>query len=117
MSGLIDALHERDPDSDGTDPRSLMQPLGDLFDGTEIDEILQLRILTLTDEGSGTRITIVGEGFQAPVQVLFGSGTTGSFDGIEATVLETSPNRLVVLSPTASGFGAPSVVSTVRTRS
>ena len=57
-----------------------------------------------TNDG-GTRITIVGEGFQAPVQVLFGSGTAGSFDGIEATVLETSPNRLVVLSPSATGFG------------
>jgi hypothetical protein len=61
-----------------------------------------------TNDG-GTRITIVGEGFQAPVQVLFGSGSTGSFDGIEATVLETSPNRLVVLSPTASGFGQNNV--------
>lgn len=57
-----------------------------------------------TNDG-GTRITIVGEGFQAPVQVLFGSGSTSSFNGIEATVLETSPNRLVVLSPAASGFG------------
>jgi hypothetical protein len=57
-----------------------------------------------TNDG-GTRITIVGEGFQAPVQVLFGSGGTGSFNGIEATVLETAPNRLVVLSPAATGFG------------
>ncbi len=61
-----------------------------------------------TNDG-GTRITIVGEGFQAPVQVLFGSGAVGSFDGIEATVLETSPNRLVVLSPAASGFGQNNV--------
>ncbi|HEX5718675.1 MAG TPA: IPT/TIG domain-containing protein [Thermoanaerobaculia bacterium] len=57
-----------------------------------------------TNDG-GTRITITGDGFQAPVQVLFGSGGTDSFNGIEATVLETSPSRLVVLSPTASGFG------------
>ena len=61
-----------------------------------------------TNDG-GTRITIVGEGFQAPVQVLFGSGNASSFDGIEATVLETSPNRLVVLSPSASGFGQNNV--------
>lgn len=61
-----------------------------------------------TNDG-GTRITIVGEGFQAPVQVLFGSGTTGSFDGIEATVLETTPTRLVVLSPAAAGFGQNNV--------
>ena len=61
-----------------------------------------------TNDG-GTRITITGEGFQAPVQVLFGSGNTASFDGIEATVLETTPNRLVVLSPAASGFGQNNV--------
>jgi IPT/TIG domain len=61
-----------------------------------------------TNDG-GTRITITGEGFQAPVQVLFGSGGTNSFNGIEATVLETSSNRLVVLSPTASGFGQNNV--------
>lgn len=59
-----------------------------------------------TNDG-GTRITIVGEGFQAPVQVLFGNGAAaGSFDGIEATVLEVTSNRLVVLSPKATGFGA-----------
>lgn len=59
-----------------------------------------------TNDG-GTRVTIVGEGFQAPVQVLFGTGTSaGGFDGIEATVLEVTSNRLVVLSPKATGFGA-----------
>ena len=61
-----------------------------------------------TNDG-GTRITITGEGFQAPVQVLFGTGSTSSFDGIEATVLETTPNRIVVLSPSASGFGQNNV--------
>lgn len=59
-----------------------------------------------TNDG-GTRITIVGEGFQAPVQVLFGTGTSaGSFNGIEATVTEVTSNRIVVLSPKATGFGA-----------
>lgn len=61
-----------------------------------------------TNDG-GTRITILGEGFQSPVQVLFGSGSTGSFDGIEATVLEATSNRIVVLSPAASGFGQNNV--------
>lgn len=75
--------------------------------------VQQPAILSVTpNAGSndgGTQITIVGEGFQAPVQVLFGSGNTASFDGIEATVLETTPNRLVVLSPAASGFGQNNV--------
>ena len=33
-----------------TIPRSLRKAPGDLFDGTEIDEILSLRIMTLTDD-------------------------------------------------------------------
>ena len=39
---------------------------GDLFDGTEIDEILSLRILTLTDEEKRR----CGEPTSAPAQLL-----------------------------------------------
>jgi hypothetical protein len=54
----------------------------------------------------GTRITITGEGFQAPVQVFFGQGASAaSFTGIEATVESVSSNQIVVRSPTATGFG------------
>ncbi|HLE83591.1 MAG TPA: IPT/TIG domain-containing protein, partial [Thermoanaerobaculia bacterium] len=54
----------------------------------------------------GTRITINGEGFQAPVQVFFGQGASAtSFTGIEATVESVSSNQIVVRSPTATGFG------------
>lgn len=53
----------------------------------------------------GTRVTIVGEGFQAPVQVFFGSGSTGAFTGLEATVESVTPNQLVVVTPPAQGFG------------
>lgn len=53
----------------------------------------------------GTRVTIVGEGFQAPVQVFFGSGSTGAFTGLEATVESVTPTRIVVVTPPAQGFG------------
>jgi hypothetical protein len=58
-----------------------------------------------TNDG-GTRVTITGTGFQAPVQVLFGKGTTaGNFNGIEATVVSVSPTQIVAITPAARGFG------------
>ena len=54
----------------------------------------------------GTRVTIVGEGFEAPVQVFFGQGgSAADFTGIEASVQSVSGNQIVVLSPSATGFG------------
>jgi hypothetical protein len=60
------------------------------------------------DQG-GTKVTIVGQGFQAPVQVLFGTGTAGAFNGVEATVQSITATQLVVLTPSASGFGQNNV--------
>jgi hypothetical protein len=54
----------------------------------------------------GTQVSIVGEGFQSPVQVFFGQGTTAaSFSGVEATVSSVTPTKIVVISPPARGFG------------
>jgi hypothetical protein len=53
----------------------------------------------------GTRVTILGSGFDAPVRVLFGRGTVNSFNGIEATVESVTPNRIVVIVPSATGLG------------
>ncbi|HEV7507844.1 MAG TPA: IPT/TIG domain-containing protein [Thermoanaerobaculia bacterium] len=58
-----------------------------------------------TNDG-GTVVTIVGDGFVAPVQVLFGIGSTAtSFNGVEATVQSVTTNRIVVVTPAATGFG------------
>lgn len=58
-----------------------------------------------TNDG-GTRVTIIGSGFQNPVQVLFGLGTSASsFNGVEATVESVDANRIVVITPSARGFG------------
>lgn len=48
----------------------------------------------------GTEVTIMGSGFQAPLQVRFG-GATGS----EAEVRSVTSNRIVVVAPSARGFG------------
>lgn len=53
----------------------------------------------------GTTVRIVGDGFQAPVQVFFGQGTAESFNGVEATVQSVTRNEIVVISPAARGFG------------
>jgi hypothetical protein len=58
-----------------------------------------------TNDG-GTRVTITGTGFQSPVQVLFGIGTSASnFNGVEATVVSVTPTQIVALTPAARGFG------------
>lgn len=54
----------------------------------------------------GTRVTINGDGFQSPVQVFFGQGTSAAnFNGIEATVESVSSTQIVVRTPAATGFG------------
>jgi hypothetical protein len=45
----------------------------------------------------GTRVTIIGSGFQAPVQVFFGQ--------VEATVVSVAYHQVVALSPAAFGPG------------
>lgn len=58
-----------------------------------------------TNDG-GTRVTITGTGFQSPVQVLFGIGTSASsFNGVEATVVSVTPTQIVAITPAARGFG------------
>ncbi|HSL82846.1 MAG TPA: IPT/TIG domain-containing protein, partial [Thermoanaerobaculia bacterium] len=62
----------------------------------------------------GTRVTINGEGFQAPVQVFFGSGSSAAnFTGIEASVQSVTANQIVVLTPAATGFGQDNQNQTV----
>lgn len=72
--------------------------------------ILQPQVLSVspasgTNDG-GTTVTIVGDGFDQPVQVLFGhGGSAANFNGVEATVQSVSRTRLVVSTPAARGFG------------
>jgi|CXWL01.1.fsa_nt_gi hypothetical protein len=57
------------------------------------------------NEGN-TRVTIIGEGFEAPVQVFFGTGTSSTnFQGPEASVEDVQPNRIIVRTPSATAFG------------
>jgi hypothetical protein len=58
-----------------------------------------------TNEG-GTHVVITGTGFAAPVQVLFGIGSSAaSFNGVEGTVVSVTPTQIVAITPAARGFG------------
>ncbi len=48
----------------------------------------------------GTEVVIMGSGFQSPLQVRFGGAT-----GAEAEVRSVTSNRIVVVAPSARGFG------------
>jgi hypothetical protein len=54
----------------------------------------------------GTQVVIEGDGFEQPVQVLFGSGNAANaFTGIEAQVISVTRTRIVVRTPAATAFG------------
>jgi IPT/TIG domain len=76
--------------------------------GTQQPAILSVSPNSGTNDG-GTRVTIIGEGFQSPVQVLFGVNTSAGFSGVEASVVEVAATRLVVIAPPARGFGQDNV--------
>ncbi len=52
----------------------------------------------------GTRVTIRGDGFQAPVQVFFNGGAQ-----VEAQVESVSSTQIVAIAPAATGFGQPNL--------
>jgi PKD repeat protein len=73
--------------------------------GTQQPAIFSVTPTLGTNDG-GTIVTIVGDGFKAPVQVLFGTGASaGNFNGVEATVQSVTATRIVVVTPAARGFG------------
>jgi hypothetical protein len=74
--------------------------------GTQQPSVFSVTPTLGTNDG-GTVVTILGDGFEAPVQVLFGLGTSAtSFNGVEATVQSVTANKIVVVTPAATGFGS-----------
>jgi len=73
--------------------------------GIQQPEIFAVSPASGTNDG-GTTVRITGSGFQTPVQVFFGIGTTvDNFNGVEAQVQSVTANELVVVTPAARGFG------------
>ncbi len=73
--------------------------------GVQQPQVFSVTPASGPNEG-GTEVTLQGVGFQSPVQVFFGTGTTpNNFTGVEATVLSVTSSQLVVRTPSASGIG------------
>ena len=77
---------------------------------TELPSIISLTPTSGPNEG-GTEVTIFGENFASDVQVFFGTSAL-----IEASVINTSPTRLTVLTPSATGPNAVNQNSIVNVR-
>ncbi|MEO8502909.1 MAG: IPT/TIG domain-containing protein [Acidobacteriota bacterium] len=75
--------------------------------GTLQPSIVSFSPTSGANEG-GTRLTINGDGFGSPVQVLFTGPSSGGGGNIslEATVVSSSQTQVVVLTPAAVGFGS-----------
>jgi hypothetical protein len=76
--------------------------------------VLQPQVFSISpasgSNDGGTRVTIVGDGFEQPVQILFGrGGSAANFNGVEATVESVTRNRIVAVTPAARGFGQNNV--------
>ena len=72
--------------------------------------ILQPQVFSVTPSSGtndgGTTVQILGDGFEAPVQVFFGQGTAATnFNGVEATVTSVTRTRITAITPAARGFG------------
>lgn len=94
-------VNETNQDSDTLD-RGFTYALGG---GIDQPQIFSVSPASGTNDG-GTRVTIVGAGFQAPVQVFFGTGNdVTTFNGVEASVLSVTPTQIVAVTPAARGFG------------
>lgn len=82
-------------------------PNGFIYANGGGNPVLQPTIFSITpasgpNEG-GTQVTINGDGFEAPVQVKFGTGTSdANFNGAEAQIISVSRTRIVVIAPPTS---------------
>ena len=94
-------LNKPNQDTDTID-RGFTYALGG---GTEQPAVFSISPTLGTNDG-GTRVTINGSGFQQPIQVIFGLGTSAAtFNGVEATVESVTPTQIVAITPAARGFG------------
>lgn len=73
--------------------------------GIQQPQVFSISPASGTNDG-GTPIRIRGTGFQAPIQVFFGRGTSASaFNGVEARVDSVTSTEIVAVTPAARGFG------------
>jgi hypothetical protein len=73
--------------------------------GVDQPQVFSVSPASGTNDG-GTTIRIRGTGFQSPIQVFFGRGSTPTaFNGVEARVDSVTSTEIVAVTPAARGFG------------
>jgi PKD repeat protein len=76
--------------------------------GAQQPQVFSVSPASGTNDG-GTRVTINGTGFVAPVQVFFSAAGVS----LEATVLSVTASQIIITTPAARGFGQALANSTV----
>ena len=114
QNGVASITIENGPDQNGNATGT--DTLGGAFTYTRSSAgATTLKLISISptfgpNEG-GTQVSIIGEGFGNSVQVYFTNGPL-----IEAQVLSITPNRLEVVTPSATGPNAPNANSIVDLR-
>ncbi|MFL6195245.1 MAG: IPT/TIG domain-containing protein [Thermoanaerobaculia bacterium] len=107
QTATVDVAVTNNVNESGQQTDSIVRGFTYAAGGTGVQQpvILSVSPALGTNDG-GTPVTIVGQGFQSPVQVKFGTGSSdAAFNGIEAQVQSVTPTRIVVITPAARGFG------------
>jgi hypothetical protein len=90
-------------------PTTLSTPNCFVFSNAPVGPPTVTAVLPSSGKNEGnTRVSIIGAGFVAPLQVFFGP--------VEAAVLSVAYNQIVALSPPAFGAGSPNLNQTVDVR-
>jgi len=77
------------------------------YSGGDVQEPVAVFSVTPSSgpNAGGTPVTITGNGFISPVQVLFGISSGGSFQGFAATVQSATSTTIHATTPSATGVG------------
>lgn len=92
---------------------SLTSPNCFTYTGTGVQPSVNAILPSSGTKLGGTRVTIFGSGFTAPVQVTFGGGQGGQSSPLQAEVLSVTYNQIIALTPPATANGTITFPETV----
>jgi hypothetical protein len=82
------------------------------YTGTGVQPAVNAILPSSGTKLGGTRVTIFGSGFTAPVQVTFGGGTGGG-SALQAEVVSVTFNQIIAITPPATANGTITFPETV----
>jgi hypothetical protein len=81
------------------------------YTGTSVQPVVTAIMPSAGSKLGGTRVTIWGSGFVAPLQVFFGGGTAGP--QLQAQVVQVTFNQIIAITPNAQAAGPVTFPETV----